>query len=162
MTAETGKANEKRVESIEGEAEQLQRDKEALAGEVKVRDKTIAGLEKSLAEKAAELASVKKALDTAGTNLSQLKTELTAALTSYKETVVQAHPGVIAELVTGETVEQVNESVKKAKALVSRVRQEMEAQVLTTRIPAGSPPRAKPDLSGLSAREKIQYAIGGS
>jgi len=76
--------------------------------------------------------------------------------------VVQANPGVLAELITGDTVEEVNESLKNAQVLVDRVRQEMEAEASKTRIPAGAPQRAPLDLSALSPREKIQYAIGGS
>jgi len=38
----------------------------------------------------------------------------------------------------------------------------MEEEVSKARIPAGAPQRVPPDLSALSPREKIQYAIGGS
>ena len=55
-----------------------------------------------------------------------------------------------------------NESLKNARALMERVRQEMEAEAAKTRVPAGAPQRAPLDLSALSAREKIQYALGGS
>jgi hypothetical protein len=76
--------------------------------------------------------------------------------------VIQANPGVLAEIITGDTVEEVNESLKHARSLVERVRQEMEAEASRTRIPAGAPQRVPLDLSALSPREKIQYAIGGS
>ena len=51
--------------------------------------------------------------------------------------------------------------VEKAKALVSRVKQGVEAEVSLAKVPAGAPERTLPDLSALSPREKIQYAIGG-
>ena len=75
--------------------------------------------------------------------------------------VVQANPGVPAELITGDTIEEVNVSLKNAQAIVDRVRQEMEAEASKTKIPAGAPQRTPPDLSALSPREKIKYAIGG-
>jgi hypothetical protein len=40
-------------------------------------------------------------------------------------------------------------------------RREIEAEAARSRIPAGAPQRTPPDMSGLSAREKIQYGLGG-
>jgi hypothetical protein len=68
---------------------------------------------------------------------------------------------VLEELITGDTIESINESLKKAKTLVSQVRQGLETEIAGAKIPAGAPPRTPPDLSALSPREKIQYAIGG-
>jgi len=59
-------------------------------------------------------------------------------------------------------LEQALAAKDNARALMERVRQEMEAEAAKTRVPAGAPQRAPIDLSSLSAREKIQYAIGGS
>lgn len=67
---------------------------------------------------------------------------------------------MLAELITGETVDEINESLKKARALIERVKQEMEAETAKTMVPAGAPQRMPMDLSALSPREKIQYAIG--
>ena len=64
-------------------------------------------------------------------------------------------------ITTGDTIEEVNESLKNALALVERVRQEMEAEASRTKVPAGAPQRAPLDLSELSPREKIKYAMGG-
>jgi len=64
-------------------------------------------------------------------------------------------------MIKGETIEAINESVKSAKALVERVKQEMRAENARVRVPAGAPQRTLPDLSALSAREKIKYAMEG-
>jgi ABC-type iron transport system FetAB permease component len=74
---------------------------------------------------------------------------------------VAANPGVLAEMITGESIEAINKSLENAKALIERVRQEIEAEASRTRIPSGAPQRTPLDLSVLSPREKIQYAIGG-
>jgi hypothetical protein len=87
---------------------------------------------------------------------------LPQAVAAYKELVVQANPGVLAELITGDTIDEVNESLENARILMDRVRQEIEAEAAKTRVPAGAPQRAPLDLSALSPREKIKYAIGGS
>jgi molybdopterin converting factor small subunit len=49
----------------------------------------------------------------------------------------------------------------KAKTLVNRVKQGLEAEITAGKVPAGAPIRTPPDLSALSPREKINYAIGG-
>lgn len=93
--------------------------------------------------------------------LTTIKNSLTEAVASYKATVVQANPEVLEELITGDTIQSINESLKKAKTLISRVRQGLEVEISEAKIPAGAPQRTPPDLSALSPREKIQYAIGG-
>jgi uncharacterized protein (DUF3084 family) len=150
------------VETGGDELEDLRQKNELFDRELKSRDATITRLEQALASKDCEIAAVKQSLEEAKRALDKLGKALPQAVAAYKEMVVQANPGVLAELITGETIEGVNESLKNARALMERVRQEMEAEAAKTRIPAGAPQRAPIDLSALSAREKIQYAIGGS
>ena len=157
---EQEKADE--VESGGDELDSLKQENESLARELKSRDATIVRLEQALAGKDSEIAALKQALDEAERKMSELGGALAQAVAAYKELVVQANPGVLAELITGDSIEEVNEALKNAQALVDRVRQEMEAEAAKTRVPAGAPQRAPIDLSSLSAREKIQYAIGGS
>jgi uncharacterized protein (DUF3084 family) len=140
----------------------LRSENEALTREIKSREATIIRLEREIASKDSEIVAVKQALDEAERKIADLGQALAQAVAAYKALLVQANPGVLAELITGGTVAEVDESLKKAQTLVDKVRQEMEAEVSKTRIPAGAPQRTPPDLSGLSPREKIKYAIGGS
>ena len=94
--------------------------------------------------------------------LTTLGNTLTETVTSYKAVLVQANPDVIEELITGDTIETINESLGRAKDLVSRVRQGLENEISLARVPAGAPERTAPDFSGLSPREKIQQAIATS
>lgn len=144
---------------VEDEVAALRQQNESLARELETRT---AQLEQKLAGKDAEITALNQSLDEARHALDELGKELSKAVAAYKGLVIQANPGVLPELITGETIEAVDESLKQALALMERVRREMEAEAAKTRIPAGSPPRAPLDLSALSAREKIQYAIGGS
>ena len=162
MVTEKEQGNTDELEANGDEIERLKQDKEALTRELKTRDATIIRFEQTLAGKDSEIVALKQALDEAERKLADLGEALTQAVAGYKALVVQTNPGVLAELITGDTVEEVNESLKNAQALVDRVRQEMEAEVSKTRIPAGAPQRVPLDLSALSPREKIQYAIGGS
>ena len=157
---EKGEVNE--TGATGDEMEGLKSENEALTREIKARDATIIKLERVIASKDSEIVAMKQALDEAEQKLADLGKALAQAVAAYKALVVQANPGVLAELIAGGTVEEVDESLKKAQTLVDKVRQEMEAEVSKTRIPAGAPQRVPLDLSALSPREKIKYAIGGS
>jgi len=159
---EKEQGNTDELEANGDETGRLRQENEALTRELKSRDATIIRVEQALAGKDGEIDTLKQALAEAERKLSELGKALPQAVAAYKELVVQANPGVLAELITGDTVEEVNESLKNAQALVDRVRQEMEAEASKTRVPAGAPQRVPLDLSALSPREKIQYAIGGS
>ncbi len=157
---EQGKNNE--VEADGDENEKLKQENESLTRELESRNATIMRLEQALASKDGETADLNRSLDEAKRALDELGKALPQAVAAYKELVVETNPGVLAELITGDSIEEVNESLKNARTLMERVRQEMEAEAAKTRVPAGAPQRAPLDLSALSAREKIQYAIGGS
>lgn len=161
MVTEKEKEKAAEVEGDGDELDALRQENESLTRELKSREATIIRLEQTLAAKDREIADLKQSLDEAKRALDELGKALPQAVAAYKELVVQANPGVLAELITGETIEEVNESLKNARALMERVRQEMEAEATKARVPAGSPQRVPLDLSSLSAREKIQYAISG-
>ena len=118
-------------------------------------------LEQVVAGKDSEIANLKQTGDALEERLTALNNSLAEAIASYRAMVVQANPEVIEELVSGDTIESINESLDKAKTLVSKVRQGVEAEISLAKVPAGAPERTSPDLSTLSPREKIQYAIGG-
>ena len=149
-------------EAAVDEAEGLLRENEMLRRELESRSAAIVGLEQVLAERDGEIVVLKDSQEEAGRKMAELGEALVQTVADYRELLVQANPGVLAELITGETVAEVDESLKHARALVERVRQEMEAEASRTRIPAGAPQRVPLDLSALSPREKIQYAVGGS
>ena len=157
MEKEQEKSDE--IETGGDETDILKQENEALARELKSRDAAIIRLEQTLAAKDSEIAALKQALDEAERKLVELGQALAQAVASYKAMVVQANPGVLAELITGDTVEEVNESLKNAQTLIERVRQEMETEASKTRIPAGAPQRTPADPSALSPGEKIRYAI---
>jgi len=117
-------------------------------------------LEQAIAERESEIAGLKQTRDELEERLTSLDNSLAEAVGSYKTMVVQANPEVIEELIGGDTIESINESLNKAKDLVSKVKQGLETEISLTKVPAGAPERTSPDLSALSPREKIQYAIG--
>ena len=159
MEKEQGQAEE--VEATISESDSLKLENETLKRELKSRKDAINGLEKAIAGKDSEIAAVKQSMDEARQKLDEMSQTLPKAVAAYRELVAQANPGLVSEMIKGETIEAINESVKSAKALVERVKQEMGAENARVRVPAGAPQRTLPDLSALSAREKIKYAMEG-
>ncbi len=144
------------------ELEELKQEKEALVREIETGGARIASLEQALAGKDGEIAALKQSEVASEKRIAELAEALSQAVASYKAMVIEQNPGVLAEMITGDTIGEVDESLRNARALVERVRQEMEAESSRAKVPAGAPQRAPVDLSALSPREKIQYAIRGS
>ena len=69
------------------------------------------------------------------------------------------NPAVPEGIIAGETIEEIDASVGKGKAIVEAVRQAMEAEAKGTRVPAGAPTRGAINLEGMSPREKIALGI---
>jgi chromosome segregation ATPase len=140
------------------ELERLVAQKEEELGKTTAR---IAELELLLADRNTEISALKKSEGELQEKHTATSQALTEAVAGYKTLVIQMNPGIMAELISGDSIETVNRSLEKARGLVGRVRQSMEKERTLARVPVGSPGRRSPDLSSLSPREKIQYAIGG-
>ena len=121
----------------------------------------IAELEQAVVDKDSDIAALKQSEAELEERLLTVNNSLAEAIASYKAMVIQANPEVMEELIIGDTIESINESLEKAKSLISKVRQGLETEISQAKVPAGAPERRSPDLSALSPREKIQYAIGG-
>lgn len=126
------------------------------------KETQISKLEQTITEGDAQIDKLKQSLAEDEEQQKHLGDSLAQAVTSYKAMVIGAHPQLPAELICGETIEAINESLDKAGTLVNKVRQGLEAEMMSARMPSGAPARTAPDLSALSPREKIQYAIGGN
>jgi len=149
------------LEALRAELESLKQEKETLNGELKAKEATIDELQEALASRDTEIAGLKQTITEAEEKLTQINDSLAQTVASYRELVAAAHPEIPPELITGDSVESIDESLRNAQALVDKVKQGIEAEVSKTRVPAGAPQRMPLDLSVLSPREKIEYAIGG-
>jgi hypothetical protein len=106
-----------------------------------------------------EVVQLKEELASRESELSSLREQLRASVERYRAQVLASAPEVPEELIQGETVAEIDASVEKARQMVERVKQQLEAHITT--VPAGAPPRRSSELSELSPREKIAYALGG-
>ena len=86
--------------------------------------------------------------------IAQVQGQLSEAVSRYRDQVLAANPEVPAELVSGDTVEQVDASLEQARALVDNVKQH-----LADRVPAGAPARRGIDTSSMSPGDKITYGL---
>lgn len=92
--------------------------------------------------------------------VASLREGLGLAAAKYRALLLSQAPEIPEELVGGETVAEVEASFAKAREVVEKVRQRLEARLSQERVPAGVPPRGEPDLGGLSPKEKIAFALG--
>jgi uncharacterized protein (DUF3084 family) len=159
MDTEKEQENSGTVEGKSEKIDSLRQENEALAEAVNARDAAIARLEEVVRAKESEIVDLQKERDTLKQALDEAGQVVAQAVAAYKELVIQANPGLPPELITGDTIEAVKESVNNAHAIMEKVRQEMETAAARTRVPAGAPPRALADFTGLSPREKIQQGL---
>jgi chromosome segregation ATPase len=122
----------------------------------------VAELEQEATERDSEISRLKHTSEELKERCRTLEESLTKAVTGYKTLVIKSNPDIIEDLIDGDTIESINESLEKAKDLVSRVRQGVETEISKVKVPVGAPERSSPDLSALSPAEKIRYAIGGN
>jgi len=114
-----------------------------------------------LANANARVAELEQAAVGASERLNRLEGSLAQAVSSYKTRVVQSNPDVLKELITGDNIEAIDNSLVKARELIGKVKSGIEAEISSARVPAGAPQRTSLGAQALSPREKIQQALGG-
>lgn len=119
-------------------------------------------LEQAVSEKNEEIDRLQGISEELEERCRTLEGSFKGAVTGYKTLVIESNPDIIDDLIDGDTIESINESLEKAKILVNRIRQGVDADISKVKVPAGAPERSSPDLSDLSPAEKIRYAIGGN
>jgi hypothetical protein len=72
--------------------------------------------------------------------------------------VLTGAPELPPELVSGESVEEIEASLAQARQIVGRLREHLETQA-PVHVPPGAPPRTAQDFSALSAEEKIALGL---
>jgi chromosome segregation ATPase len=130
-------------------------------------------VEAALTGREAELATVNEQLDESRRAVSERDIEVEslrgglegaeqrarAAAQRYREAVLAQTPEMPAELIAGDTVEAIDESLAAARQTVAQVRQHLEQQAQALRVPPGAPVRSGPDMSALSSAEKIRLGL---
>jgi hypothetical protein len=105
----------------------------------------IAQLEQGIASRDSEMAATRESLS--------------GAVVKYRAAVLASVPEIPAELVKGDSIDEIDASLEQARGIISKVRQQLEAEAEANKEPTGAPERTPQDLSALSPAEKIAYAL---
>jgi multidrug resistance efflux pump len=112
----------------------------------------IAAREAAMETQLAELTSTSGAL-------AEAEARSRDAAARYRDAVLARESDLPADLVSGETVADIDDSLARARQTVAQVRQHIELQAQSQRVPAGAPARGSPDLSSLTPSEKIRRGL---
>ena len=116
-------------------------------------------LSASLGEAQAQVAARDEELAGLRQEAEALQVNLKAAASKYRDALLAGRPDVPPDLVSGETVEEVDQQLDAALRMVAQLRSHLESQAQALRVPTGAPARRAADLSALSPGEKIAYGL---
>jgi hypothetical protein len=81
-------------------------------------------------------------------------------LEAHRRTILAEHAGrVVPELITGNTVEELDASAERALAAYARVVEAARSQLVRQQVPMGASPRFEPEVDSLSPLQKITSAL---
>jgi hypothetical protein len=112
----------------------------------------VSGLEEAMATQGVELEDLRS-------TVSEAQAATREAVQRVRQSVLDHEPDLPHDLVAGETVAELDEAVSRARQTVAQVRQHLEQQAQSLRVPAGAPVRGGPDVSSLTAGEKIRAGL---
>jgi len=141
-------------------------DLEAIKAQLEEERQAKAAAEASLAEKDQRIAELETSLSKAQQTAESLRAEGVAifeardqAISKYLDAVRLTNPTIPQDIIAGSTIEEIDASVQKAKAIAESVKASIEAQAKEAKVPAGAPTRGEISPEGLSPREKIAAGI---
>ncbi len=123
-----------------------------LNGTLEQRDARIAELESAVSGMERAAAEREQQVD-------GMRAQLSQALDAYRASMLEAEPGLPADLVSGDTIEELQASHARARQIVEHVRGRLEERALMERTPSGAPARSGVDVSALSPEEKIRLGL---
>lgn len=130
-------------------------------------EKTRAALEQAITERESRITELEKVLGEAQrqseasvAEIASLKKARDQAVSKYLAMAKALNPAIPEGIIGGETIEEIDQSIEKSKAIVEAVKQALKSEASAASVPAGAPPtRQLTGTESLSPREKIAYAI---
>jgi len=149
-----------RIESLEAAAADAEARAatalEELTGAREVRSNLEAQLEQAVAAREAAEGELTRTLSEA----EEARTWLAEAAVKYREAKLAAAPEIPQELVpAAQSLAEIDEAFEAARRVATRLRERIEDERQSARVPVGSPSRRPADLSALSASEKIRVGL---
>jgi len=144
---------------------------ETVKAQLQEADEARSALEQAMAEKDAKLAELETALSEAKqgseastAELASVKEARDQAVTKYLGMAKASNPQVPEDMISGDTIAEIDASVEKGKGLVSAVKKTLESEAAAAKVPAGAPTRGE-TTEGMSNKEMIAAGLrqkGGS
>jgi chromosome segregation ATPase len=160
--------NEEQITQLSEELEQARAEVEGLQATVADREARALHVESQLSQARDELATAQQGLEARDGEIESLRTRADTLESAVRESAVryraiamEREPDLPGDLIDGETIDDVDQAIERARETVARVRGHLEAQAQSNRVPVGAPARPEPDTSKLSAQEKIARGIEG-
>lgn len=76
----------------------------------------------------------------------------------YRDAVLRAEPSLLADMLDGDTIDEVDAALDFARSVAGRIDAEAR-RIAAGATPAGSPERGAPNLAGLSPEQKIRIGL---
>ena len=121
-------------------------DDQAENGELDALKQSIAEKDARIAELEGQATESKSAIDVAAADLAATTRTKDEAVAKYREAVKNMNPTIPAELIAGNTVEDIDASVEKGKGIVQAVVAANKPAARTPVVPAGAPVRTELNL----------------
>jgi chromosome segregation ATPase len=149
-----------RIEALESAAADAEARAATMRTELGADREARSAAEAQLAEAIAARESVEGALSAAQAQADEARTLLAEATVKYREAKLASAPDVPSDLVpAAQSLAEIDEGFEAARRIVGQLRERIEEQ-RPPRVPVGSPTRrGAPDLSALSASEKIRVGL---
>jgi len=144
------------LSAVKAQLEEEQKASAALKEASDKKDVTIADLETKRGELESSLSEAKKQSEALTTSLKDARDQ---AVAKYATMAKALNPTIPEDMISGETIEELDASVEKAKGLVAAVKKTLEAEASAAKVPAGAPTRGAISLEGMSSRDKIAAGI---
>jgi outer membrane murein-binding lipoprotein Lpp len=141
-----------RVSELEGSIAGREADATALRTQLTAVQDEASQAQMALTQRDGDLETLRQALDAK-------VADARAAAHRYRHLLMVSEPELPAELVSGETVSEIDEAAVRARQTVAKVRQHLETQAQALRVPTGAPARGAPDTSAMTPAEKIRLGL---
>lgn len=158
--------NDEEMAAMQEELEAARTELERLQVTAADREAQAAHLESQLSEARSELELARaeaegrsKELDEVAGRAQTLEERVRASAERYRALALEHSPELPEELVAGESVEEIEAALERARETVSKVRGHIESQAQAGRVPVGAPARSGPELSGLTTEQKIRFGL---
>ena len=139
------------LETIRAQLEEEQKAKSALEEAMAAKDARLAELETALSE-------AKQGSEASATELTAVKAARDEAVSKYLGMAKASNSQVPGDMISGETIEEIDASVEKGKGLVAAVKKTLGSEAAAAKVPAGAPTRGE-STEGMTNKEMIAAGI---